>query len=314
MAEEERRTLIAFAVTAVFMVVEAAGGLVAGSLALLADAAHMLVDVLSLMMAWGAFRFGRLAADHRRSYGYRRLEVLAALANGVTILALSAGIVYEAALRLMAPAAVLGWPMLVVAAVGFAANIVTLRVLEHGHVGVHGALHRHEHDDHHHDHPTAKRGLANLNLQGAALHVLGDLLGSAAAIAAAAVILATGWTPIDPILSIAIALLIIGSGLKVIRQATHILLEGSPEDFDPVRLRRALVGQVAGLKEVHHLHAWSVSSGQHMLTLHAMVEGTADRDVVLAEVKQLLAGEFGYSHSVVQIEGEPCDDDQDGCA
>jgi cobalt-zinc-cadmium efflux system protein len=307
---EERRMLMAFGVTLTFMVIEAAGGVLSHSLALIADAGHMLVDAGSLLMAWAAFRLGRMAADVRRSYGYRRLEVLAALANGLTVIALSVWIIYEAALRLETPEAVLGVPMLGVAVLGLAANLVTLRILDHhGHdhrAYPAGAGHGHQHA---HDH----RRESNLNLRGATLHVLGDLLGSVAAILAAIIILATGWTPADPILSVAIALLIVVSGLKVVRSATHILLEGSPEGFDPGRMRQSLLAEVEGLKEVHHLHAWSVTTGQHMLTLHAVVEVSADRDLAMARIKHVLAKDFGFSHSVVQLESDGCGDPGAAC-
>jgi cobalt-zinc-cadmium efflux system protein len=285
-SSDERRVLAALAITTLFMMVEAAGGLLAGSLALLADAAHMLADVLALMMAYAAFRLGRLAADAQRTYGYRRLEVLAALVNGITVVGLSAWILVEAAFRLARPGAVEGWPMLIVAAIGLAANFATWRILAAGRGG----------------------RPANLNLRGAVLHVLGDLLASAAALVAATVILATDWTPIDPLLSIVIALLIAANGVGVIRAAGHILLEGSPPEFDPARLRAALLAEVAGLIEVHHLHAWSVSSTLPMITLHAVIEPSADRDAVLDAVKHVLGQDFGFSHSVVQIETAGCRD------
>jgi cobalt-zinc-cadmium efflux system protein len=300
--DAERRTLIALAVTFLFMLVEAGGGLVSGSLALLADAAHMLADVMALGMAWGAFRLGRLAADHKRSYGYRRVEVLAALLNGATVAGLSVGIVAEAIERLLHPETVQGWPMLVVAVIGLAANAISLKVLG-GH-----AHHGHDHGRDDHDH-----GPSNLNLRGAWLHVLGDLLGAAAAVGAAIVILVNGWTPIDPILSILMAVLIFGSGIKLFRQAAHILLEGSPAGFDTDALRRTLRAEVTGLVDIHHVHAWSVTSGQPMLTLHAVVDPAAPRDAVLAGVKHVLAEDFGFAHSVVQIEAEDCGDQGKAC-
>jgi cobalt-zinc-cadmium efflux system protein len=316
--DAERRTLIAFGVTAVFMVVEAGGGYLSGSLALLADAAHMLADVFSLLMAWAAFRLGRLAADRRRSYGYRRLEVLAALANGVTVVALSVAIAYEAVLRLVAPQPIDGWPMLVVAAVGLVANLITFRVLDHGGGHAHHGHEGHTHHDHPHhephDHAATGPGKAgtgvekNLNIRGAVLHVLGDLLGSAAAMVAAGVILVAGWLPVDPILSLAMAALVAVGGVRLIGSAGHILLEGSPAGFDPDRLSAQLAVEVPGLVAVHHLHAWSVTSGHPMVTLHAVVEPDVDRDATLAAIKHVLGEDFGFSHSVVQIEGRECGD------
>jgi cobalt-zinc-cadmium efflux system protein len=257
-----------------------------------------------------------LAADSKRSYGYRRLEVLAALANGVTVVALSVGIVYEAALRLAEPAAVQGWPMAAVAAVGLIANVATFRILDHAH-GHHGHKHA-DHQPHGHSHgedaidkTQAHANERNLNMRGAVLHVLGDILGSVAAIGAAAVILATGWTPIDPILSVAMALLIAVGGVRLVASAGHILLEGSPAGFDAGKLTARLREEVADLVDIHHLHAWSVTSGRHMLTLHAVVRRGSDRDATLTSIKHVLNDDFGFAHSVVQIEGEDCGDD--GC-
>lgn len=299
--DNERRTLVAFAVTVIFMAVEAGGGWLSGSLALLADAAHMLADALALLMSWAAFRFGRMAADSKRSYGYRRLEVLAALVNGLTILAITVGIVWEAAQRLAHPEAVRGVPMLAVAVVGLIANLVTLKVLGHQHNHAHA-----EADDGDHDHAE------NLNLRGASLHVLGDLLGSVAAVVAAGVIMATGWTPVDPILSVAMALMIVINATQLVRSSTHILMEGTPEGFDPEGLRRELLTDVPDLVEVHHIHAWSVTSGRPMLTLHAVTRQDSDRDAVLHAIKRVLADEFGFSHSVVQIEGDGCGESRCG--
>ena len=295
----ERRTLIALGVTFLFMLIEAGGGLISGSLTLLADSAHMLADVMALGLTWGAFRFGRMMADGRRSYGYRRLEVLAAWVNGVTVIGLSIGIVVEAVLRLVHPETVQHLPMFLVATAGFIANLVTFKVLEGSHGHDHGHAHGH--------------GGGNLNLRGAVLHVLGDLLGSVAAMAAAGIIWWCGWMPIDPILSIALAVLIVTSGYRLVRQATHVLLEGSPEGFSPEALRASLLAKVPGLAAVHHIHAWSVGSGQPMLTLHAVVSEEADRDVLLSSVKQIADSQFGFSHSVVQVEGEGCGDEGEIC-
>lgn len=296
-AGNETRTLIALGITFSFMLIEVAGGLLSGSLALLADAAHMLADVLALGLTWAAFRFGRMIADGRRSYGYRRLEVLAAWINGVTVLALSLGIVAEAVWRLIHPEPVEPVSMMSVAVAGFLANLVTFKVLGH-----HGHDHGHA-DAHGHDHGQ------NLNMRGAMLHVLGDLLGSVAAILAAAVIWWSGWTPIDPILSVALSLLIFGNGVGLVRKATHILMEGSPENFSALSLRDRLLAAVPGLTAVHHIHAWSVGSGQPMLTLHAVVDCDAGRDEVLQAIKIIVTRDFGFPHSVVQVEGEGCGDE-----
>lgn len=277
--------MVAFAITAGFMAVEAVGGWLAGSLALMADAVHMLTDAAALGLAWGAFRLGRKGADRHRSYGYRRLEVLAAFVNGLAVVLLSAWIVVEALGRLSEPRPVAAQVMLPVAAAGLAVNLLVLRVLRHGH---------------------------GLNVQGAVLHVIGDLFGSVAAILGAAVILLTGWTSIDPILSLAVAAIILVSAFDLLRSSTHILLEGSPEGFDPGQLEARLLAAVPGLVAVHHVHAWSLTSGEVMLTFHAEVAPDTDRDGAMAAVKAHLAA-LGFSHSVVQMEASACPDTGDDC-
>ncbi|MBF0395012.1 MAG: cation transporter, partial [Alphaproteobacteria bacterium] len=281
-AGDERRTLVAFALTAGFMLVEAAGGLLSGSLALLADAAHMLTDAMALGLAWGAIRLGRMSADPQRSYGYRRLEVLAALINGLAVVAVSVWIAWEAALRLAHPQPVAGLPMLAVAAGGMAVNLIVLRVL-----GGHG---------------QGGGRQASLNMRGAMLHVIGDLLGSGAAILAALVILATGWMAIDALLSVAVAGLILVGASRLVRAASHILLEGTPEGFEIDDVRRVLIESIDGLADVHHVHAWSLTGGAPLVTLHARLTDGADPDATLSAIKRELSHAFHVTHSVVQIE------------
>jgi cobalt-zinc-cadmium efflux system protein len=285
--DHERRTLLAFGLTAGFMVVEAVGGWLAGSLALMADAAHMLTDAVALLMAWAAFRLGRMAPDSRRSYGYRRLEVLAALFNGLAVVGLALWIMVEAAGRLVEPAPVAGLPMLAVAVGGLAVNLAVLAVLGHGN--------------------------DNLNMKAALLHVLGDLFGSVAAIAAAMAILWWGWTAADPVLSVVVALLILGSAWRLVKAATHILLEGAPEGFDADRLQADLLAAVPQLADLHHVHAWSLTSGEALVTLHVRLREGEDHDAALAAVKTYLARRHGIGHSVVQVEtARSCCPDEDG--
>ena len=282
--DSERRVLWAFILTAGFMGVEVAGGLISGSLALLADAAHMLTDAAALALAWVAFRIARRPADPRRSYGYHRGQVLAAFVNGAVLIVIVGGIFIEAAERLTEPVAVQGWTMLAIAGVGLAVNIVAFFIL-------HGGDRR------------------NLNLRGAAVHVLGDLLGSAAAVIGAVVILRTGWTPIDPLLSILVGLLVLRSAWLIVRESAHILLEGTPAEIDPQGLRTALMEDIPALQDVHHIHAWSLTPERPLLTLHAQVGATADGQAVLKNIKEVLARRFGIDHSTVQIERESCGDD-----
>jgi cobalt-zinc-cadmium efflux system protein len=266
------------------MAVEVAGGLISGSLALLADAAHMLTDAAALALAWVAFRIARRPADPRRSYGYHRGQVLAAFVNGAVLIVIVAGIFIEAVQRLTEPVPVQGWTMLIVAALGLLVNLAALFIL-------HGGDRR------------------NLNLRGAAVHVLGDLLGSAAAVIGAVVILRTGWTPIDPLLSILVGLLVLRSAWLIVRESAHILLEGTPAEIDPQALRTALLEDIPALQDVHHIHAWSLTPERPLLTLHAQVSETADGQAVLKNIKEVLARRFGIDHSTVQIERGHCGDD-----
>jgi cobalt-zinc-cadmium efflux system protein len=245
-ANNERRMGIAAALTGAFMFAEVAGGIAAGSLALIADAGHMLTDFASLSLAWFGFRLSRRPADWRRTYGFDRFQVLVAFTNGLALFAIAAWIVYEATERLMTTPQVSGGIMVVVATLGLFVNIAAFWLLQ-----------------------GADRD--NLNIRGAAVHVLGDLLGSVAALAAGAVILVTGWTPIDPLLSIVVALIIVRSGWQVTADAAHILLEGAPSELDTRVIGPDLVANVTGVTEVHHVHVWSITQSRRMVTLHACI-------------------------------------------
>lgn len=266
-----------------FMVVEVAGGLLAGSLALLADAGHMLTDTAALGFAWLAFRLARRPADAQRSYGYHRFQILAAFLNGVVLMAIVAWIVFEAVRRLNEPLEILGGLMLAVAGVGLAVNLIAFAILHGG-------------------------NRENLNVRGALLHVLGDLLGSLAAIVAAIVIIVTDWTPIDPILSIAVALLILRSALALVRQSAHVLLEGTPSEFDVSRLKTELVKRVPEVDDVHHVHVWTLASGKLVMTLHAHVRADVYGEHVLRTIVSLCREHFGVDHVTVQIEHGRCAD------
>jgi len=283
-AGNERRVFLAMLLTGGFMLAEVAGGVVAGSLALLADAGHMLTDCASLALAWMAFRIGRRPHDARRTYGYHRFQVLAAFVNGLALIAIVLWIAIEAARRLLAPVEVLGGLMLAVAVVGLLVNLVVFWILHGG-------------------------DRANLNIQGAVLHVLGDLLGSVAAIVAALVIFWTGWMPIDPLLSLLVALLIMRSAWLLVRKSGHILLEGTPEWLDVDELRRSLVAAVPPVEDIHHVHAWMLTSERPLLTLHARVRADADHDQVLKAVQEALAREHGIDHATIQIEPAGCTDE-----
>ncbi len=282
--DDRRRLLAALLLTGSFMVVEAVGGWIAGSLALIADAAHMLTDTAALLLAWIAFRVTDRPADRKRTFGYHRFPVLAAFVNGLALLAIVGWIAFEAVGRLVEPVPVMGPLMLGVAVAGLLVNVAAFVLLHGG-------------------------SRANLNMRGAAVHVLGDLLGSVGAIAAAGVILATGWTPIDPVLSLVVAALVLRSAWYLLRRATHVLLEGSPEHVDTVRIERELPAAITGLRDVHHVHAWSLSPERPMMSLHARATGSVDHDRLVARIKAVLRERFGVEHVTLQVEyGDECVD------
>jgi len=278
---------IAFALTATFMVVEFAGGLLASSLALVADAGHMLTDAAALALAWAATRLASKAADARRSFGYQRLRVLATFVNGCALLAIVAWIAVEAVQRLMQPAAVNGTAILWIGGVGLIVNLVVFALLRRG-------------DGH------------DMNIAAASLHVIGDLLGSVAAIVAGVVILWTGWSPIDPILSVLVCLLIVRGAISLIRRSAHILMEGAPDWLDPRELRSTLERHVPAILDVHHVHCWQVGPNETLLTMHVAVDKDSDRSSVLKQAQLVLVERFGITHATIQIEEEEdCADGND---
>lgn len=287
-AGRERRVFAAMLLVAAFMVVELIGGILSGSLALIADAGHMATDATSLLLAWMAFRLARRPADRARSYGFHRAEILAAFVNGLAMIALVAWIAWEAIHRLMQPVEVMSGMMLAVATAGLVVNIIAFRLVHSG------AEH-------------------NLNLRGAAVHVLGDMLGSVAAIAAAVVILFTGWTPIDPILSLLVGLLVLRSAWFITRESAHVLMEGAPATLDPETVSADLRAHVDGVEDIHHVHVWLLTQERPVMTLHARVAARADSDAVLRALKARLLDAFSVQHATIQIERGPCSEPTD-CA
>jgi cobalt-zinc-cadmium efflux system protein len=286
-ADNQRRVFLAMLLTGGFMLAEVAGGILAGSLALIADAGHMLTDTASLALAWAAFRVGHWPRDARRSYGYHRFQVLAAFVNGLTLVGIVGWIAIEAVRRLFAPVEVLGGLMLAIAIIGLGVNLVAFWILRRG-------------------------DSENLNVQGAALHVLGDLLGSIAAILAALVILWTGWTPIDPLLSLLVAVLILRSAWKLLGKSAHILLEGAPDWLDVAELREEVTAALPAIRDVHHVHAWMLTTERPLITLHAEVAPGADHQQALSAIRGVLGDRFGIDHATIQIETAGCADHQPG--
>ena len=280
----EKRVFWALLLTGGFTGVEFIGGLLSGSLALLADAGHMLADTAALALALAAFRIARRPHDTRRTYGYHRFQVIAAFVNGLTLLLIVIWIAVEAVRRILEPIEVLGAPMLAVAAAGLVVNIIAFAILHRG----------------------AKE---NMNVQGAALHVMGDLLGSVAAISAAVVILLTEWTPIDPLLSILVAALILRSAWRLTYRSAHILLEGAPDWLDEAELKAELTAAVPAVQSVHHLHVWMLTQEHPLITMHAEVNETANNTEVLVAITRFLKERYAITHATIQIETGDCIDD-----
>ena len=258
--------------------------MISGSLALLADAGHMLTDFASLALAWLGFRLARRPADWRRTYGFDRFSVLVAFVNGIALFAIAAAIVLEAVRRIRDPSPVLGGMMLGIAIAGLAVNIGVFLILRTG-------------DKH------------NLNIRAAMLHVLGDLLGSVAAVVASIVIIATGWMPIDPLLSMLVAVIILRSAWRVVADSGHILLEGSPPGFDTRAVKDDIRAALPYVIDVHHVHAWSISEERPMVTLHASVAPNTSSTDAVRDIKKMLAQHFRITHATVEIEYGACVDE-----
>jgi cobalt-zinc-cadmium efflux system protein len=282
-ARRARRLLFAFALTTVTLVAEAIGGWLSGSLALLADAGHMLVDALALFFAWLGAHFARLPADARRSFGYARLEVLVGYSNALAQFLLVAWIVFEALGRFLDPAPILSGLMFWVALAGLLVNALVLRVLGH-----------HDADD--------------LNTAGARLHVLGDLFGSLGAVGAALVIGHFGWSWADPAISILVSALILASAWRLLRRSGHILLEGAPDGVESATVAAALEQAGILVCGVHHVHVWQLAGGRSLATLHARLVEGADADRAIAGIQRVLRERFAIQHATVQIEAGGCVD------
>ena len=280
-----KRIQLALVLTGMFMLVEVVGGILSGSLALLADAGHMLTDTMALALSAIAFRMSSRPADAKRSYGYQRFQILAAFVNGLSLLVIVGWILFEAVQRILNPPLVMGQMMLVIATAGLVVNIIVFFVIHGG-------------------------DQENLNMRGAALHVLGDLLGSIAAITAALMILYTGWMPIDPILSIGVAMLIFRSAWHLVKRSGHILLEGTPEWLDVNDMQSKIVASNPEVKEIHHVHVWGLTPQHPMLTMHvALKQIQPDTTSIVRSIKNLIKEEYGINHSTIEVECDDCADD-----
>ncbi len=280
-----KRVMVALVLTGFFMIVEVVGGIISGSLALLADAGHMLTDTMALALAAMAFHVSKRPPDGKLTFGYQRFQILAAFVNGLSLLAIVGWILFEAVMRFINPNEILGETMLVVAAAGLIVNLISFGVLHTG-------------------------DQENLNIRGAALHVAGDLLGSVAAIVAALVIIYTGWTLIDPILSVAVAALILKSAWALVKRSAHILLEGAPEWLDVHMMQDRIVAGVPGVGEIHHVHIWGLTPQELMLTMHMSVNANVEcQSDVVRDTKKFLRDEYGIGHSTIEVDVDGCSDD-----
>ena len=278
----QRRLLIALAITALMTLVELAGGLMSNSLALLGDAGHMFTDTLALGLSVVALSLAKRPASQTRTYGFHRAEVLAALANGTILLLICGFIFYEAYQRFVEPPEVRGGVMLGVAAVGLLANLIGVLILR-----------------------SASRD--NLNVKGAFLHMWGDTVSSAGVIVAAVIILVADWTIVDPIVSIFVGLLILRGAVGLVLESNDILLEAVPKHLDVARVSSA-IKEIEGVRDVHDVHLWTITSGIYALSCHLLIE---DRMVsasghIVEEVNEVLNQRFGIGHSTLQLECEEC--------
>ena len=270
-----RKLVIVLVLTAMFMVIEAVAGWVSGALALLADAGHMLLDVAALGLAAFTAWLAQKPATAEKTYGYLRLEILAAMVNGAALIGIAAGVIYEAIDRLQEPHPIRVDIFLVTAIAGLFINLFSLRVL-------HGVRH------------------GSLNVRGAYLHVVGDALGSVGAIIAALIVQFTGWLMADPILSIALSLLILGRAIQLLKESTNVLLEGTPPHVPMDDVRRRLLS-VEGVNDVHDLHVWTVTSGVIAMSGHAVVPDLAHHPVALRQMLEELKT-LGIQHTTMQLE------------
>ena len=277
-AGNERRIVGALALTGVFLVVEVVGGVMTNSLALLSDAAHMFTDVTALAIALAAMRIGRRPVDDRRSFGYERFEILAAAVNAVMLFGAALYILYEAWGRFRAPPEIHSWGMLGIASVGLVVNFIALKLLAGG---------RDE----------------SLNVKGAYLEVWADLLGSIGVMLAAVAIYLTGWRWLDPLVAVVIGFWVLPRAWKLFRETMHILLEGTPADVDVAALRKAIL-ETDGVKDLHDLHVWTLTSRRYLLTAHVVMGSEADRLPLLNCLSSMLREKFGLSHTTLQLEDD----------
>ena len=278
---QQKNLLIVLLMTGTFMVIEVVGGLLTGSFALLADAGHMLTDVAALGLSAFAMWMAARPSTPEKSYGYHRAEILAAVTNAVVLLLLAIWILYEAYRRVFEPPHVLGVPMLLIGLVGLAVNVASMKLLDH-------------------------ESASSLNVRSAYLEVLSDAISSVGVILGGVTIWLTGWFLIDPLLSSGISVFIVWRTWALLTQAVHVLMEGVPTRLDAKEVGQAMAG-VPGVKGIHDLHIWTITSGLDALSAHVVVPVGEDRDAVLGRLQQLLRDRCGIDHVTLQIVEERSD-------
>lgn len=273
----KKALLSSFILITVFMFAEIIGGIVTNSLALLSDAGHMFSDAVALGLSLAAFKFGEKAADQSKTYGYKRFEILAAFLNGLALIIIAIFIFYEAYHRFFAPPAVIGSGMMIISILGLLINILVAAILMRG-------------DSH-----------ENLNMRSALLHVFGDLLGSIGAIVAALLIIFFGWNLADPIASVIVSFLVLLSGIRILKDSIHILMEGKPTGIDMNKIINDFL-TIDGVKEVHDMHIWAITSDFTALTAHVKVTDNSDRETILTQMESYLQNNYHLEHSTIQLE------------
>jgi cobalt-zinc-cadmium efflux system protein len=278
MPGNQKGMIIALIVTAGIMLLEFFGGLVSGSLALLADSAHMLSDVVAIALSLFAMWFAARPSSPNKTYGFHRFEILAALFNGITLFIIAIFIVKEAYERFQSPANIASGTMMAIAAVGLLANLVSAwALMRQG--DVHG----------------------NLNVRSAYLHILGDALGSVGVLLAGLLIILFGWNWADPVISVTVSILVLRSAWGVISHTVHILMEGTPASVDTQKVKMTLL-DIQGVVNVHDLHIWTITSGLDSLSCHLLIEDEADSQKVLQQAINLMENTFGIGHTTIQVE------------
>ena len=299
----QRTLLFSFVIITGYMFIEAIGGWLTGSLALLSDAGHMLSDAIALGATLMAFKIGEKAATHQKTFGYKRFEILVAMLNGATLVIIALMIVYEAIKRFNAPPDIATQGMLIVATIGMLINILVAWLMHRGSQSGESHGHSHEVDDAELIKQAANKAPANLNMQSAYLHVLSDLLGSVAAIIAALLMMGFGWVWADAAASVIVAMLILISGYRVVRDSVHILMEGTPANISLVDVAQKLL-EDSQVQKVHDLHIWSITSGLNALSCHVVVDGEMsihESSILISSLEQSLL-KLGIHHATIQVE------------